>query len=413
MLRSAGFTFIAKLLAALLNFVIVIIISRFLGPAERGICSWYGVIIAICLVFSEAIAGPAAGFLLLKYPQHRIRYISYVWAIITSMVVTSIFFAFGKITTLEWILLALLCWLNAANSIHLHLLLARQQFIFFSGQAVLLQVVVIIYLLISFKTGHLSKICYLYALLVAWTLGCLMGIFLLNKFDDDQLKSNSIHNLIKDGFHYGLSNQAGHLTSLLNNRLVFFILPASVLGIYSNALSLAEASTMIPGSMGQVMYASLLHNNDPVRSARMAIVNWWLTIFSLAIVLLLVLLLPDSFYQLLFGKQFSGIKSYLIYLCIAIVFYGCYLICSYWQSAQGRFINNFYASLAGLAVNATVSLLFYLSGIYTIYAGVFALTIGFLVIFIVSLYQFANKNGGVKTVLKIPNLMEINNLFKK
>jgi O-antigen/teichoic acid export membrane protein len=413
MLKSAGFTFIAKLLVAVLNFAVIIIISRFLGPADKGICSWYLVVIAISLVFSEAIAGPTAGFLLQRHPQNQVRHISYAWAAITSLLVTSLFFALHKITLVEWGLLGVLCWLNAANSIHLHLFLARQQLHFFNGLAVLMPFAIIIFLVIFFATGNLSKTYYLYSLLLAWGVSFFFGMLLFKESPVTMSKPSSYQALIKEGFQYGITNQASHLTGLLSNRLIFFMLPAGLLGIYSNALSLAEASMMIPGSIGQVMYASLLNERQVEKSSRTAVVNWWLTLILLVAAWVIVLLLPDTFYQFIFGKAFSGVKPYLVYLSAAILFYGCYLICSYWQSANGWFVNNFYATTAGLIVNAGISWAFFLGKAYTIQSGIIALGAGFFTMFLVSGFQFVRKTGGDKKIFSFPKSFEIRHLIKK
>ena len=133
MLKSAGFTFITRFITAILNFLSVIIISRFLGPAERGVCGWYIVIVATTLVFSELVSGPAAGFLLRKYEEWMVRKLSYAWAVIPVLMINSFFFLIGKVSWQEWGLLTVICWLNAANTIHLHLLLARQRFFFFNA----------------------------------------------------------------------------------------------------------------------------------------------------------------------------------------------------------------------------------------------------------------------------------------
>jgi O-antigen/teichoic acid export membrane protein len=213
--------------------------------------------------------------------------------------------------------------------------------------------------------------------------------------------------LLRDGFRNGMANQAGHLAGLLNSRLIFFMLPASVLGIYSNALSLAEATMMIPGSMGQVMYASLLNEKDPHKSSATAKLTWWVTLLLLIIVFVIVLLIPDLFYQLIFGHAFAGVKHFLSYLSAAMIFYGSYLVISYWQSANGWFIRNFYATLAALVVNGAVSLVLYFSGNYHIITGIWALAAGFFTLFLVAIIQFGKKNAGVNSLLSLPGRSEI------
>lgn len=391
MLKSSGYVLIAKLLIAGLNFASIIIISRWLGPVDRGLCSWYLVVIAVSLVFSEMIAGPAAGFLLRDYGEKQVRFISYVWAIITSIITTGCFFFLHKINGLEWLILFVLCWLNAANSLHLHLLLARQQIKRFNGLAIFIPASVIICLVIFFIAGFASRISYLYSLLIAWGVAFFMGKRLLKKFLNVQPPGNSKRQLIRDGFKNGIANQASHLAGLLNSRMIFFILPATILGVYSNALSFAEASLMIPGSFGQVMYASILNEKNKQGSARKARQTWWLSIASLTLVFLLVVIIPDQFYQAIFGKAFEGVKSHLIFLSAAMIFFGGYLIMSYWQSANGRFIQNFYAHLAAVAVNGIMSLAFFLTGNYSIKNGILAMGSGYIILCIVSVFQFCNK----------------------
>jgi len=406
MLKSSGFMLIAKLFIAGLNFATIIIISRWLGPVERGICSWYLVVIAVCLVFSETIAGPTAGFLLRKYPEQQIRYISYLWAIITSMSICSLFLAFHKISGLEWGFLCVLCWLNAANSIHLHLLLASLRLKWFNALSLFIPVTVMFSLLAFFLNGFVSRTYYLCSLAVAWSVAFLIGIFLLKK-PFSSTPAISIKPLLRDGFRNGMANQASHLAGLLNSRLIFFMLPATVLGIYSNALSLAEATMMIPGSMGQVMYASLLNEKDPHKSSATAKLTWWLTLLLLIIVFVIVLLIPDQFYQLIFGHAFAGVKHFLSYLSAAMIFYGSYLVMSYWQSANGWFIRNFYATLAALVVNGAICLVLYFTGNYHIMTGIWALAAGFFTLFLVAIIQFGKKNTGVNSLLSLPGRSEI------
>ena len=403
MLKSSGLVFITKLIIAGLNFATVIVISRWLGPVERGICSWYLVVIALSLVFSDMIAGPTAGFLLRNYAEIIVRFISYTWAIITSLIVVSIFFLLHKIGFAEWIFLFVLCWLNSANSLHLHLLLARKQFKWFNGLALITPAIVIACLFAFLKYGNASRMYYLLSLLIAWLSSFILGILLLKNRGNTVYQDKSfLFALVKEGFRNGLANQASHLAGLLNSRLIFFILPATVLGVFSNALSLAEASLMIPGSMGQVMYAMLLHQKKDNRSIQAARLTWWLTIASLLAVFVVVLLIPDQFYQAIFGQAFAGVKPYLLLLSAAMIFYGGYLVISYWQSANGWFMQNFYANLAAVAVNGIVSLVLFLNNAYSIQNGILALGAGFIVLFVVSVLQFRNKNSGENNLLRPP-----------
>jgi O-antigen/teichoic acid export membrane protein len=393
MFKLSGFVLFGKLLIAGLNFATIILISRFLGPVEKGICSWYIVLIAISLVFSEMIAGPTAGFLIYKFSIAKIRKISYVWALITSLLIVSVFYLFNKVNSLEWVILVFLCWLNAANTIHQHLLLAKQRFKWFNGLAVITPLLVVCLLSVMLISGNKTVYAYLFSLLIAWFLAFLTGYFILNRLRDRGKHSYSLSIIIKEGFRNGTTNQAGHLVSLINARLIYFVLPAASLGVFSNALSLAEASMMIPASLGQVMYASILNRNPSQPYEEKMQTNWWITTGLLLLVLLLVIILPDELYSAIFGQSFNGVKHYLVYLCSSMIFLGGYQLLSYWHSAHGGFLQNLYANLAALSVNGLITAFFLVQGNYSIEKGILAMSVGFVVLMLVSLAQFRNKKA--------------------
>lgn len=405
MLRSSAWVFASKLLVAGLNFATIVLISRWLGPAERGICSWYLVVIAMALVCCDMISGPAAGYLLKEYPAAQIRYASYAWSALVSVCTTAVFFFLNKSNAAGYPLLTLLCWLNAANSIHLHLILAKQKFKLFSWLSLLSPLLTILAVAALFYAGAVSRMSYLYALLIAWLACFAVSLFFVSGMQQEK----AIHpfkKLVTQGFRFGLSNQLSHFAGLLNNRLVFFLLPASLLGVYANSLSLAEASLMIPGSLGQVLYASLL-NKKHGQHAGAARSLLWVNAALMLLVFLLVLVIPASLYRFIFGQAFAGVKSYLVILSASMIFYSGYLICSYWQSAQGQFLRNFYANLASLAVNGIVTGYFLFNGGYNARAGAVSLGTGFAAMFLVAVGQVAKDAGGFKKLVSPPSAGEI------
>jgi O-antigen/teichoic acid export membrane protein len=337
------------------------------------------------------IAGPAAGYLLKEFSSRQVRLVSYVWSLLVSVLTTVILLAFQKISQAEFFLLAALCWLNSANSIHQHLLLAKQRFHWFNVLNLFSPLLSMVILLILFYSGQASTINYLLALLIAWSASFILGWLVITRGGKRE-SYKPWKQLFKQGFTNGISNQASHLAGLLNNRLLYFLLPATALGVYSNALSLAEAALMIPGSIGQVMYASALQEKKPatVLSLKMA---GWVSAGLLFLAFLIVLFIPDGFYQWLFGQGFAGVSNYLKLLTFFIVFYSGYLVSSYWQSAHGKFSKNFYANLAGLAVNFSVTGYFLLSGNYTVISGIYALGGSFIAMCLFSFFVVAKSQS--------------------
>lgn len=383
MLRSSAWVFIAKLMVAVLNFGSVIIISRWLGPADRGVCGWYIVIIALSLVFSDMIAGPAAGYLLKDFSSRAIRLVSYSWALLVSVSTTTVLFFLKKINIAEAIVLTGLCWLNSVNSLHLHLLLAWEKFRTFNFLSLLSPLLGVIFILFFSLFKAPDTFYYLLSLLMAWLICFATGLIAVR--NRPETGKPGLKPLLRQGFKNGISNQLSHLAGLLSNRLIYFLLPAAALGVYANALSLAEASLMIPTSLGQVLYAARLNKKTgekPLETARGSLI---ISMILMSVILAFVLVVPDDFYVFIFGTAFTGVKTHLWLLSLFMIFYGGYLVCSYWQSANGRFMYNFYGNAAALIVNGGLSLYFYLTATYTIRNGIIALGVGFVAMFVVSL----------------------------
>jgi O-antigen/teichoic acid export membrane protein len=413
MLQSVGFTLFTRLTGALLNFLSLVLLSRMLGPEARGICSWYLVVIAASLVFSELVAGPAAGYLLRSYSASVVRKVAYIWAIVPVLLVNSFFLYWGKISVGEYWLLLILCWLNAANTLQLHLLLARQKIVAFNMLSLLGPALTLVMIFIFTRSQNPASITYLYALVCSWVLVFIASLIITKQTGRHEKADAPIGQVIRDGFKYGLHNQAGHLASLLQNRLIYFLLPASLLGVYSNAISLGEALLMLPGSIGQMLYARVLNEKEQSRAAGTVAAGWWLSLVLMFLATLFVFIIPDQLYQWIFGGNFSGVKNFLVILVPGLLFYAGYLVMSYWQSANGRFINNFYAVASGLTVSAIICLVLWQTNRLSPVSCAWATSVGWLVIFIVSTWQFLLGRQASGRLFPPPGMAYVRSVLKR
>ena len=411
MLKSAGFSLASKLVMAACNFGTMVLISRYLGTEQRGICGWYLVVIAISLVFSELAVGAGAGVLLQKYSLAGIKMLGYIWSFFSSLIVISFFWGLGKINGMEWGLLWLLSWLNAANTLHLTMLLARQRFVLYNGLNIFLSFFTFFLFFLFVNFGGRSSYVFLYSMVLVWGAGFVIVFVALYQKNTASFAHAWHPQLRKDGFKYGFANQASHLTGLLHSRMVFLLLPGALLGVFSNGLSLAEALLMIPTSMGQILFASILNNKGQKASANKARLLWWLSIGILSATFCVFLFVPDTFFQFIFSKSFSGIKNYFMVLAFGMIFYSGYLVLSYWQSANGFFIKNFYATSVGFFANALLCVALYFTKHLSPLSGAYALSFGFFVIFVYSAFQFCKVNGGYRSLFSPPGIKDLSLVF--
>jgi O-antigen/teichoic acid export membrane protein len=351
MWKTAGITFGSKLLSALLLFLLWIFISRHLGPAERGICSLYLLVISIIIVISDMAGGAAAAFLLQTIPAKSIGILQMKWCLVPAILVPLLFALFGKLTLSDAAIVGLIGWVHASWMMQQHIWLGEKQFRFFNLMNALAPLLIIIFFgIVWFGFERQTRYAYLTGLGLAWFLVLAISSFRFWKRHAD-VDSEATSSSVKQIFKRGGMNQLAHLASLANNRWVFFMLPATSLGVFANAQSISEAILMVPGSLGQIYYA-LAADKSVGRNELSKTLKINVLLMTLGCATLIIL--PESFWLYLFGPSFRGIRQLLIWLTPGIWFYSFYLIFSYWQSANGRFQRNLQVLLLGIVIQAII-----------------------------------------------------------
>lgn len=375
MVKTAGFTFGSRLLGAILSFSLIIIVSRWLGSEERGICGLYLVIITTITAISDIAAGATAPYLLNLYPASRLLKGQMAWAFFPALIVPLVFVFLSGLSFTEYLLLFLAGWLNSTWSILQQLLLGTRKFLAINLMTIIIPALSMAGFILFYKWGFQSAIFYLSAILSAFFIACLAGFFLLNpelKSHGNEQKEQGRRHI----FQLGFQNQLAHLASLLNSRLVYLMLPAASLGLWSNTLTIGEAFFLIPGSLGQVAYGLVASKTNKEEGRAVFQKAWWANLAVLFPCMGFAWFLPESFWQWVFGADFSGISALLKLGIPGIGLYCLYLLVSYRQSASGNFQYNFYALLAGLTINLSATAVMLLNGSYSLTGGILALVSG-------------------------------------
>jgi O-antigen/teichoic acid export membrane protein len=359
MIRLAAYSWLAKLTTALCNFGTIVLLSRLLGVTERGVCAWYAVLIAISLLITDIAAGGTVVYLMQQFGWRAMRKIYLFCAIGIGFAVTGAAFLLGSVQYAEAALLLVIAFFNAMFSFQNHVLLGLKQFRMFniSTSVAAFTLFAATYFFLQLGTGRQG---YLYAMLLVWSMASLAQHTLLQRISPyvDEPQPNQWA-VLKKMVGTGFINQLVQLLGLANNRFPFFWMKAGMLGVFSNSLALAEAMMLLPGSIGQVYYSQHAGQEpglkDYRRFARLMVVNAGL----IAVAVVVIQLLPESFYTLLFGKGFNGVGAYLKLLSFSMLFYSMYMMLSYWQSAHGKFYINLYCTIFSLLITCVFSLLFY------------------------------------------------------
>ena len=343
------FTFVSRLATAFVNFGTIMLLSRKLGPEGKGIATLILVIVTSVQLICDFMGGAAMVYLSPRYRLRNLLFPSWIWTgfwsllapVIVWLVRPDLFAFYG------WHI-AGLSFLNASMNQQLHLLNGREQFKwvnllnFFTA-------ILTVSTLAAYIWWNPKPIHYMYALYSGWLPAWILSLIILlrlPKVGENLSFRKSFQTLIR----FSSANQFGHMLQFSNQRVAYFLLPAFALGIYSNAVSLAEAMWMLATSIATIQYGTIANSNDKAKAIELTVPLFRASILVTSAAGLFLCLLPASFFGLLFGDAFLPVKENLYFLMPGVVFISGYLILGHYFSGTGQFMKNNYAIACGLAV---------------------------------------------------------------
>ncbi|MCQ2302345.1 MAG: polysaccharide biosynthesis C-terminal domain-containing protein [Bacteroidales bacterium] len=349
-------TFGTKILAAIINFMIAVVLSQTIGDTGKGTQALLLSTITFILIFSDIVCGESIVFLT---PHHKFKHLlvpSALWATFIAVIMGfSIGWFYPKLDSQLIVHVAILSLISSLSGINFRYLIGKEEIKKANYntllQPVLIIVVLIIYYIVLKRTDIYGYIIGLYA---AYGGSFLLGIWMLrDEYAHLQFfQSTDYRGVLKDLFKYGFLNQTGHFVQFFNLRLSYYLLDYYIdegrVGVFSNAVSLAEAIWIISNSIALVQYARIANANDRAYAQRLTLNlgKICLAISALAVVVLVAL--PSSFYAFVFGPQFSEVASILRWLAPGVLLYCIFLILGHYYSGIGRYQMNTYAALCGL-----------------------------------------------------------------
>ena len=213
-------------------------------------------------------------------------------------------------------------------------------------------VTLVIYYLCLKKTDIYGYVIGLYA---AYGGTFLLGVWMLrdeyaNLLND---KDKEYGPVLKDLFKYGFLNQTGHFVQFFNLRLSYYLLDRFIdkgsVGVFSNAVSLAEAIWIISSSIALVQYARISNADDRAYAQKLTLDLSKICFAISALAVIVLALLPPQVYTFVFGPEFGAMTGIIRILAPGVLFYCIFLILGHYYSGTGRYQMNTFAALCGLA----------------------------------------------------------------
>ena len=381
-----------------MNFLIAVVISQTVGDVGKGEQALLLMDITFVLIFSDIISGSSIVFLAPKYEFSKLIPPAYLWSVMIGLFSIVVFPLVGGEMT--WSLAAnigLLSVLSSLTSVNTSVLIGRERVNAANAVNLWQPVTILLTLLVCyFGFGMLNLNAYIISLYVAYGGSWLLGtILLLKEFRNFSFFSAiEYKEVVSALFKYGILNQAGHLVQFFNLRLGFYLLQRFVdtgsTGVFSNAVSLAEAVWIVSRSIALVQYARIANSDDIDYSRRLTLDLSKVCLAFSAVGMTVLALLPASFHLWLFGPEFGALPTLIRILAPGALMYTLYMMMEHYFSGIGRYQMDIYAALCGLVF--TFALGFTLIPQYGIYGAAITSSISYMASAVFMLIAFFRRS---------------------
>lgn len=341
---------LSRLASAFFGLLVSVLISRELGAEIKGNHALFVVGVSIIHLFTNLFAGSSLGYLAPRFPLRFLMRMSGFWSLLSGGICGLILWLLGLLPEgMEWYIIGSGILFAVWNS-YAAILLGRQQ-----NTAYNILLLINPFLSVAFLSLLLFTIQpNLYAFANGYAASQLITLvlaFVILKRLPETLKDAVPYDW-KKLFKHGIYIQLANITQFFNYRMLYYLIDEffgrAFLGVYSNALALAESIWMVSKSISTVQFSRIVNsaNDDEARSITAKYVPISALVSFVGIVVLL--LIPGSFFSSLFGRDFSEVSGLMPWISPAILALSISTIYSHYFAGKGLNDINFYGSLINL-----------------------------------------------------------------
>lgn len=405
MLKNIISSFFARGGIAVLNLLILLISTRQLGSGVVGQISLLIVNIAIVQIINEIYTGYSLVYYIPKSSLGRLYKTGLGWVLASTLLLNLFLLLLSTIRDSwlpatghadsgrpdMWLHGLLLSLAITLHSFHCVILLAKEKISAYNWLMLCPPTITLLVLSLQiFLLQNRTAQSYITALYVSYFVSALLSFCFMPRL----LKSGSLPGaafslaaILRNGF----INQLGNLAHTLSNRYNYYLIgAAALLGVYASATSLIESIWIIGGSIAPMMLSRVANTHNAKTNIRLTLLlsklSFLLSLFCVGI----ILLLPESFFTFLLGKDFSNTKQIMLHLAPGVLCISFSTVISHFFSGQGIQKVQLLANSLGLLV--TICSSYYLIMRYQIIGACYAASLSYFTASLVLVTVFMKQN---------------------
>ncbi len=352
----------ARAVNVLTQLATLIMGTKFLGAAEWGKAFIAQTDITFLLIGVEIVAGSGLVYFTPRKKLGTLMKLSYGWIAFSTIVYILLFSALNLFPNFYHAivpegyakLVLLMTFVYSLHGFNLNHFLGKEKVATYNWLFIIqiltqVMMMAVLIFVLDIRTGK----ALLYSQLCGYTLATLVGWILLIpnlKHEGREPLKDSFGEL----FRYGAFIQLSTLVSTLNKRLSLYLLRTNCserqIGVYASGTQVTEGVNIVGQSIGLVEFSALSNTDSKERSSLLTLRFMKLSILLTFTALVVICLLPTSFFEWIFSGEFGDIRSIILLMAPGILFFSAHTILANYFSGTGQPKYNLYASLIGLCV---------------------------------------------------------------
>lgn len=360
MIKKFLLTIGSRYLIALLTFVTVLLCANFLGTKGLGFASLFVLGIAMNQQLCNFLGGSALVYLSPRSNLTTLIIISYSGAIVIHLALIFVYVVLKPFDIDYFPEFFCISLMSAFTTINLSVMLGKEkvdQYNLISLFQVILQTS--IFAFFAFNVEKLTITHYIIATGIGYFIALAGSTGVIVKMLPH--RHESVFSTFREIVKYGFLSESGNLMQLFAYRLNYFLinrwLGLSSLGEFSLAIQLTESIRLFSKGIATVEYSHFSNTHSLERRVSITRKSITLSLVFTILGLLLLLLIPASFLQYIFGTEFHKTKQLMAFLAPGILFLSIGTIISPFFSGQGKHHINALGSAICFAVTALFSFL--------------------------------------------------------
>lgn len=400
MLQKIIQSLITKGSVAIVNFLILIVSSKYLGISTRGEISLIILNLSIIQMINEIYTGYSLVHYISKFNINKI-YLNGIAFTLGACIVTNVTLYILHMQPKEYAwLLFLLSIIIILNTFNCVIILAKEHYRMYNFLSFFQPVVLLLGIfLFTHVYGNYTLAAFIWPLIISFSLSFTISSYFVFAFalKNDAKMAFDIRPILKNGLYC----QLAVLMYILSSRLSYYLLETKPdVGLYSTASSLIESVLIITNSITPILLSRVALSGNTKKSVSFTLIFAKLCFIFSILAVLIIYLIPEAFFTNLLGAAFKTSKSIMLMLSPGIIFLSFSGIISHYFSGIGNLKMVSFYNFFGFAFTAALAP--YLISEYGIKGAAITTNIAYFVTLIISTWVFLKSTGlALKDLLSV------------